>query len=322
MSRGPATRPDEPAVSPANAALIESFLEMMAAERGSSINTLEAYRRDLVDFAAFASGKKQALVDVETEIVRAYLQKVQRAGYATSTSARRLSSLKQFYKFLFTEGTRPDSPCDALEGPKQVRPLPKVLSEADVDRLMQTARHRVATDPTPEAIRLVALLDMLYASGLRITELVSLPMAAIMGDPRLIFVRGKGGRERMVPISPSARDALQQYLAVRSHHVEKAGVAESPFVFPSRGKAGHLTRIRVSQLLDELAVEAGIDPRRVSPHVLRHAFASHLLNNGADLRSVQQMLGHADISTTQIYTHILEERLQALVRSGHPLARK
>jgi integrase/recombinase XerD len=300
---------------------IESFLEMMAAERGASLNTLEAYRRDLLDFTGFAMHRKQGLVDVDTETVKAYLEKVRKAGYATSTSARRLSSLKQFYKFLFSEGHRGDSPCDSLEGPKQVRPLPKVLSEDEVDHLLQTARARQFNEPTARHVRLTVLLEILYASGLRITELVSLPLSATTGDPRLLFVKGKGGRERMVPISEDARMALQVYMSMRPGFVQAAGVAQSAFLFPSRGKAGHLTRIRVSQLLDELAIEAGIDPRRVSPHVLRHAFASHLLNRGADLRSVQQMLGHADISTTQIYTHILEERLQALVRTGHPLAK-
>ena len=293
----------------------------MAAERGSSLNTLEAYRRDLLDFAGFALQKSSDLLNADTELVRAYLQKVQRAGYATSTSARRLSSLKQFYKFLFSEGQRQDSPCDSLQGPKQQRPLPKVLSENEVDLLLEAARARQFNDATPGHIRFTALLEVLYASGLRVTEMVSMPMAAVMGDPRLLFIKGKGGRERMVPISDSARMAIALYLTERDFFLEKAGVTESPFLFPSRGKAGHLTRLRVSQLLDELAVEAGIDPRRVGPHVLRHAFASHLLNHGADLRSVQQMLGHADISTTQIYTHILEERLQALVRTGHPLAK-
>jgi integrase/recombinase XerD len=317
----PDTRPAKGAADQASLLQIESFLEMMAAERGSSLNTLEAYRRDLLDFTQFAWKKSSSLLEADTELVRAYLQKVQRAGYASSTSARRLSSLKQFYKFLFSEGQRQDSPCDSLQGPKQARPLPRVLGEEEVDQLLEVARARQFNDPSPAHIRFTVLLELLYASGLRVTELVSLPLSAVTGDPRLLFVRGKGGRERMVPVSDNARMALSVYMTVRDHFVEKAGAKSSPFLFPSRGRSGHLTRLRVSQLLDELAVETGIDPRRVSPHVLRHAFASHLLNHGADLRSVQQMLGHADISTTQIYTHILEERLQALVRTGHPLAK-
>jgi len=314
------TRPPKKVADQASLLQIESFIEMMAAERGSSLNTLEAYRRDLLDFADFALTKSSNALEADTDLVRAYLQKVQRAGYATSTSARRLSSLKQFYKFLFSEGRRPDSPCDSLQGPKQTRPLPRVLSEDEVDQLLEVARARQFNDPSPGHVRFTALLEVLYASGLRVTELVSLPLSAVTGDPRLLFVKGKGGRERLVPVSDNARMALSVYLTVRDHFLEKAGVENSLFLFPSRGKAGHLTRLRVSQLLDELAIEAGIDPRRVSPHVLRHAFASHLLNHGADLRSVQQMLGHADISTTQIYTHILEERLLSLVRSGHPLS--
>ena len=315
-------RPKEPVGTQASLHQIEAFTEMLAAERGSSLNTLEAYRRDLHDFAAFASKRSVTLLDADTDTIRAYLERLKRAGFATSTSARRLSALKQFYKFLFSEGQRESSPCDSLEGPKQVRPLPKVLSEDEVDLLLHTARLRQRRDPSPGNIRLIALLEVLYASGLRITELVSLPMAALSGDPRLLFIKGKGGRERMVPISLAARDAMQAYVDVRKNFLRVSGVKGNNFLFPSRGKVGHLTRLRVSQLLDELAVEADIDPKRVSPHVLRHAFASHLLNRGADLRSVQQMLGHADISTTQIYTHILEERLQTLVREGHPLAKK
>ena len=320
MARG-ATRPTPPDASPADKEQIAQFLEMMAAERGSSGNTLDAYGKDILDFATFMLRRKTALAEAGADDIRAYLQKTQKAGYAASTSARRLSSLKQFYKFLFSEGLRQDNPVSMIEGPRQQKRLPKVLSEDEVERLLDCARARLADDPNPANVRLVALVEVLYASGLRVSELVSLPLVAVKGDPRLIFVRGKGGRERLVPISPEARTALDAYLEVRKYFAQQAGTAGQAFLFPTRAKQGHLTRIRIGQLLGELAVEAGIEPRRVSPHVLRHAFASHLLNRGADLRSVQQMLGHADISTTQIYTHILAERLQKLVQEGHPLAR-
>ncbi len=304
--------------------LIEAFLEMMAAERGAALNTLEAYRRDLSDFRDFA-GKRGGLRGADTEVIRAYLARLEGAGLAARTAARRLSALKQFYRFLHADGIRADDPAVSLEGPRRGRSLPKILSVAEVDDLMQAAQARAAAEDAPvdaaRHVRLVALLEVIYATGLRVSELVGLPVAVARGDPRVLLVKGKGGRERMVPLSPPARAALADYMAVRGVFLELSGPRGAPFLFPSRGKAGHLTRMRFFQLLDELAVEAGIDPARVSPHVLRHAFASHLLNNGADLRSVQQMLGHADISTTQIYTHVLEERLQALVQAGHPLAR-
>lgn len=300
--------------------LIEAFLEMMAAERGAALNTLEAYRRDLADFQAFAS-RRGGLEAADTEIIRAYLARLEDAGFAARTAARRLSALKQFFRFLYADGMRADDPAAALEGPKRGRTLPKILSVSEVDRLMQAAQARMAADDSPRHVRLVALLEVIYATGLRVSELVNLPLSAARGDVRVLLVKGKGGRERLVPLSAPARAAMTEYVKVRPVFLELAGSRGAPFLFPSRGKAGHLTRMRFFQLLDELAVEAGIDPRRVSPHVLRHAFASHLLNNGADLRSVQQMLGHADISTTQIYTHVLEERLQALVRDGHPLSK-
>jgi integrase/recombinase XerD len=304
-----------------DAPLIESFLEMLAAERGAALNTLEAYRRDLAHFGDFLARRRTGLRDADAEAIRAYLARLEGAGYAPRTAARRLSALKQFYRFLYADGLRGDDPAAALEGPKRGRSLPKLLSVEEVDRLLATARAHAAADNDPRHVRLVALLEVIYATGLRVSELVALPLSAARGDVRVLLVRGKGGRERLVPLSLPARDALRDYVAVRDAFLDGAGPRGAAFLFPSRGKAGHLTRVRFFQLLDELAVEAGIDPRRVSPHVLRHAFASHLLNNGADLRSVQQMLGHADISTTQIYTHVLEERLQALVRDGHPLAK-
>jgi integrase/recombinase XerD len=300
--------------------LIEAFLEMMAAERNAALNTLDAYRRDLSDFAEFA-GRRGGLKGADTEAIRAYLARMDDAGFAPRTAARRLSALKQFFRFLYADGLRADDPAASLEGPKRGRSLPKVLSVSEVDQLMQVAQARVRETGTPRDRRLLALLEVIYATGLRVSELVRLPVSAARGEARVLLVRGKGGRERMVPLSPPAKAAMSDYLAVRPAFLTQAGTRGAVYLFPSRGKAGHLTRVRFFQLLDELAVEAGIDPRRVSPHVLRHAFASHLLNNGADLRSVQQMLGHADISTTQIYTHVLEERLQALVRDGHPLAK-
>ncbi len=300
--------------------LIEAFLEMMAAERGAALNTLEAYRRDLLDFAEFAA-RRGGLKGADTEAIRAYLARLDDAGFAPRTAARRLSALKQFFRFMYADGMRADDPAVSLEGPKRGRTLPKVLTVSEVDQLMQAAQARRTAGDTPRNIRLVALLEVIYATGLRVSELVKLPVSSARGDARVLLVKGKGGRERMVPLSPPAKAAMTEYLKVRPRFLEQAGTRGTAYLFPSRGKAGHLSRVRFFQLLDELAVEAGIDPRRVSPHVLRHAFASHLLNKGADLRSVQQMLGHADISTTQIYTHVLEERLQALVRDGHPLAK-
>ena len=293
---------------------IEAFLEMMTVERGAARNTVESYGRDLADFAAFLARRSIAPETADSAVIRRYLSALARAGLTSATAARRLSALRQFYRFLLGEGVRGDDPCAVIDSPRRGRPLPRVLTEDEVSRLLAAARQRRGG----EALRLVALVELLYASGLRVSELVGLPLAALSRDGRLITVRGKGGRERMVPLSAPALAAIAAYLPHRSRHL--AGKGESPYLFPSRGGAGHLTRRRVGQLLKELALEAGIDPARLSPHVLRHAFASHLLAHDADLRSVQQMLGHADISTTQIYTHILDERLKALVHDHHPLA--
>jgi len=292
----------------------DNFLEMLAAERGAAENTLESYRRDLGRFAEFL---RKDPADASTEDIRRYLSSLAGHGLAASTSARHLSTLRQFFRFLFSEGLRADNPCTTIESPRQRRPLPKILSEAEVERLLETVHARAAANPDLRNLRLAALIELLYATGLRVSELVSLPVAAAANDPRYLVVRGKGGRERLVPLGASARRAVEAY--------REAGAAEgggpAKWLFPSRGDTGHLTRIRLSQLLKELALEAGIDPAKVSPHVLRHAFASHLLAHGADLRAVQQMLGHADISTTEIYTHVLEERLKSLVNRAHPLAR-
>ena len=301
---------------------VESFLEMLAAERGAAANTREAYARDLKDFLGFLARRGRAAHQAGVADLRAYLGQLADAGLAPRSAARKLSTLRQFHRFLFGEGLRADDPTAGLDSPRQGRSLPKVLSEAEVEDLLAAAHAR----PGAEGVRLIAMLELLYATGLRVSELVELPAAAAARDPRVLIVKGKGGKERMVPLSEPAREALKAH---RMAAIDKpgrggrpaAGVARArKWLFPSRGAAGHLTRQRVAQLLKELAVAAGIDPAKVSPHVLRHAFASHLLDHGADLRSVQKMLGHADISTTQIYTHVLDARLKALVRDHHPLS--
>ena len=292
---------------------------MLAAERGAAANTREAYARDLKDFAGFLARRGRAVHQAGVADLRAYLGRLVDAGLAPRSAARRLSTLRQFHRFLFGEGLRADDPTAGLDSPRQGRSLPKVLSEAEVEDLLAAARAR----PGAEGIRLTALLELLYATGLRVSELVELPAAAAARDPRVLIVKGKGGKERMVPLSEPARDALKAHRMAAAEKVGRgtsAKVMSHKWLFPSRGASGHLTRQRVAQLLKELAVAAGIDPARVSPHVLRHAFASHLIDHGADLRSVQKMLGHADISTTQIYTHVLDARLKALVRDHHPLA--
>ena len=292
---------------------LELFLEMLAAERGAAVNTLDAYRRDLTDFERFLIGRKGHFDTARTDDLRAYIAALGRAGMAPRTAARRLSALRQFYRFLFREGLRGDDPAQAIESPRRGRSLPKTLSETEVDQLLEAAGALEG----PGGVRMAALLELLYATGLRVSELVGLPFGAVARDPQVLVVRGKGGRERMVPLGEAARDAVRAYLQVRSSF---AGAADSTWLFPSRGASGHLTRHRFAQMLKDLALACGLDPAKVSPHVLRHAFASHLLDRGADLRSVQKMLGHADISTTQIYTHVLSERLRRLVQEHHPLA--
>lgn len=295
---------------------VEAYLEMLVAERGGSANTLQAYRRDLMDFAAFAASRGLAPEDAGTNDIRAFIAAQTTAGMAPRTVARRLSALRQFFKFLFAEGVRGDDPTVAIDGPRRDRTLPKVLSVDEVDNLLAAARAR----PGAEGLRLVALLETLYATGLRVSELVGLPLAAVSRDQRFLIVRGKGDKERAVPLSDPARDAITAYRGVRKAFLKDG--CDPKALFPSRAASGHLTRHRFAQLLKELAAAAGIDPARVSPHVLRHAFATHLLDRGADLRSVQQMLGHADIATTQIYTHVIDARLKALVRDHHPLAHR
>jgi integrase/recombinase XerD len=301
---------------------IEPFLEMLAAERGAAANTLEAYRRDLEAYAGYLGERGLGPEVAGVEDIRGFLGRLARAGMAPRTAARRLSALRQFYRFLLSEGLRGDDPTAGVDSPRQGRPLPKILSEAEVGRLLDQAH----ADTGPEALRLAALVELLYASGLRVSELVGLRLAAAQRDQRLLIVQGKGGKERMVPLSPAACRSLAAYLEVRGRFLPtrgkgaKAEKVASPWLFPSRAAGGHITRHRVAQLLKDLARAAGLDAARVSPHVLRHAFASHLLDHGADLRSLQKMLGHADISTTQIYTHVLGERLKSLVQEHHPLA--
>lgn len=294
--------------------LLEQFVEMLIAERGAAANTVAAYRRDLEDFGEFVRARGRDTRDTESEDIRAYLAAIARRGLSPRTAARRLSSVRQLFGFLLVEGLREDDPSTVIDAPAQGRPLPKVLSEDEVDRIIEAAH----AEPGHEGIRLAALVELLYATGLRVSELVGMPMSALDGDARMLLVRGKGNKERMVPLGEPAAEAIADYLEVRGHFLGRKD--RSRWLFPSRSKQGHLTRHRFAQMLKELAIEAEIEPDRISPHVLRHAFASHLLANGADLRSVQAMLGHADISTTQIYTHVLAERLSALVRDHHPLA--
>ncbi|KAA5804000.1 tyrosine recombinase [Alkalicaulis satelles] len=306
-----------------SARAIALFLDMMAAERGAARNTLDAYRRDLEDASARLTARGVDLDDAATPDLEALLAALARDGLAPATTARRLSALKRYYRFLLKEGLRADDPAAALSGPKRARPLPKVLSEADVDALFAAAD---ALDG-PGGARARALLELLYAGGLRVTELVSLPLAAFARAERCVIVTGKGGRERLVPLTNAALEAVSAYKAVRDVHLPPRTAPSRSraerYLFPSRtGTQGHLTRERFAQLLKDIALEAGLDPAAISPHVLRHAFATHLLAHGADLRSVQLLLGHADVSTTQIYTHVLEERLTRLVHDAHPLARK
>ena len=290
---------------------LDRFIEMLLAERGASQNTVDSYGRDLNDFAASMSTDISA---AGPDDIRNYLHSLADSGMSEATAARRLSALRQYFRFLQAEELREDDPTRNVESPRRGRALPKVLSETAVDALLLAARDY----PGPEGVRFVALLEVLYATGLRVSELVSLPLSAARKNEDYLLVRGKGGRERIVPLSQPAKDAIAAYVAIRDHFIRQP--KDRRWLFPSRAKGGHLTRQRLSQLLKELAVKAGIDPGEVSPHGLRHAFASHMLAHGADLRAVQKILGHADISTTQIYTHVLENRLRDLVEQHHPLA--
>jgi integrase/recombinase XerD len=304
---------------------IESFLEMLSAERGAAANTLEAYRRDLCDFAAFLQRRSTPLDKAEKADVSAYLADASAAGLKPTSRARRLSAVRQLYKFLLAEGRVAIDPTEGQAGPKKERALPRTLNVAEIDTLIAAAAQRAEIAEGLErfrAVRLYCLLEMLYATGMRVSELVSLPRNVLAGDPRMLTIKGKGGRERLVPLNASAVAALHRYLELGETDDAIARTVATKWLFPSKSAQGHLTRQRFGQDLKELAEEAGLDPDRVSPHVLRHAFASHLLDRGADLRAVQQLLGHADISTTEIYTHVLEERLKRLVAEHHPLAKK
>jgi integrase/recombinase XerD len=293
---------------------LEAFLEMLAAERGAAPLTLAAYRGDLTNLAGFLSSRDMPLEAADAATLHSFLAAA--SSLTPRTLARRVSAMRQFYKFLVVDGIRQDDPTADFDTPSLGRPLPKLLSETEVTGLIAAARSW----PGDEGARLVCLIELLYATGLRVSELVTLPLAAAQRDPQFVIISGKGGRERVVPLSEPSRVALAGYLACRDRF--QPYKRPSRWLFPSRGRTGHLTRQRAGQLLKELAVAAGLDPERLSPHVLRHAFASHLLDHGADLRSVQQMLGHADIATTQIYTHVLSDRLRKLVETAHPLARR
>ncbi|PAY10570.1 site-specific tyrosine recombinase XerD [Bradyrhizobium sp. UFLA03-84] len=308
-----------------DAKLTALFLDMLAAEQGAGSNTLDAYRRDLTDFSDYLGHAGTDFTGADTEALRGYLADLDTRGFKSTSVARRLSAMRHLYRFLLNERIRSDDPAAILSGPKRGRGLPKVLSIGDVDRMLTRARELTQTDVSPaqrlRALRLYCLLEVLYATGLRVSELVSLPVSAARRDARMIVVRGKGNKERLVPLNDASRQAMADYLAALEVMTPKAKkAAPSKWLFPSSGESGHLTRQHFARDLKELASASGLAPRLVSPHVLRHAFASHLLHNGADLRIVQTLLGHTDISTTQIYTHVVEERLKSLVRDLHPLA--
>jgi integrase/recombinase XerD len=306
-------------------AAITLFLDMLAAERGGARNTLAAYQRDLGDLSAYLAERERGIATASTEDLRGYLGSLGKRGFAASSVARRLSAIRQLYRFLYAEGRRKDDPSAIIEGPRRARTLPKVMSIGDVDRLIATARAAMSKAKTPaerlRAARLHCLIEVLYATGLRVSELVELPASAAERNARMLVVRGKGDKERLVPLNDAAKTAMRDYLALVAEASGGEGrkAPKSKWLFPSFGESGHLTRQHFARELKDLAAAAGLRGDAVSPHVLRHAFASHLLHNGADLRVVQTLLGHADISTTQIYTHVLEERLKSLVRDLHPL---
>ncbi len=309
--------PDVPAFR-----LIEMFLEMIAAERGAAANTLEAYQRDLVAYVAALKARSRGPLDAATDDLRAYLATLEATGFAPTSAARKLSAIRQFHRFLLAEGKRADDPAQILEGPRQGQRLPKILSVTEIDRLLAVAKEGIDAEARPagerlRAARMNALLELLYATGLRVSELVSLPRHALRGREPLIAIKGKGGRERLVVVSEPARAAVDAFRTMlKQRH---PGAVEGPWLFPADSDSGHLTRQAFARDLKSVAAAAGIATQRVSPHVLRHAFASHLLQNGADLRIVQELLGHADIATTQIYTHVLDERMKAMVRDLHPM---
>jgi integrase/recombinase XerD len=301
---------------------MEAFLEMMSAERGAAVNTLASYQHDLDDLYSFLVSKKKSPASAQSSDLAGYLRQLDEKGFAASSQARRLSAMRQFFKFLYAEGLRADDPTAILDAPKKGRSLPKIMSEDTVTRLLERAAHE-ALEPGPEQVsrlRMLALLELLYATGMRVSELVSLPAKVLDQEGRFLMIRGKGNKERLVPLSRSAIAALKTYGDARKLAAETAG--DSAWLFPSSGKEGYLPRQVFARDLKGLAARAGLKAAAISPHVLRHAFASHLLQNGADLRVVQELLGHSDISTTQIYTHVLEERLRETVEAHHPLAKQ
>ncbi len=310
-----------PQASGMGSAWAEAFLEMMSVERAAAKNTLIAYTRDLTDAADFLAARGRDLSDASAEDVEAYFTALGARGLSPATASRRRAAVRQFYRFVLGETWRADDPSRRVEAPRKGRSLPKVLSRAEIDRLIAAAGAKDGVPNGAGGLRLACMVELAYASGLRISELTSLTLAALARDPAYLIVRGKGGKERLAPLNGAARTAIKAYLEVRPGFLPKGDKA-NPWLFASRGKEGRLTPRRFAQLLDEAAVGAGIDPARVSPHVLRHAFATHLLEGGADLRVVQTLLGHADIGTTQIYTHVAGDRLAEVVASKHPLARK
>lgn len=294
---------------------ISGFLDAQAAERGASENTRLAYGRDLMHFADWLADQGSQFATCDRAGIEAYLATLEAEGLAISTRARRLSSIKQLYRFAYEEGWRADNPAQRIPGPGKPRRLPGSLTRGEVNALLDAARRR---GRNRDRLRNACLMELLYATGMRVSELVSLPADSARGSPQMLLVRGKGGKERMVPLTEDARAALTAWLAARDADLERRK-AESPHLFPSRGKSGHLTRHRFYLLVKDLAAAAGISPGKLSPHTLRHAFATHLLEGGADLRAIQTLLGHADLGTTEIYTHVLEERLRSLVEEHHPL---
>lgn len=287
---------------------------MMAAERGAGKNTLDAYKRDLSDFANFLATRRIETIAASGEDIRDFLADLAERQLSSATAARKLAAVRQFHRFLFTDGLRSDDPAANISSPKQGRPLPKVLSEADVERLLEAAHAKTGE----EGMRLACLVELIYAGGLRVSELIGLPLRAVPRERDHLVILGKGNKERRVPIGRHAQEALGIWLACRARL--QLTPLQAQFVFPSRGKLGHLTRQRFHQMLDSLALDAGIDPKHISPHVMRHAFATHLLERGADLRSLQTMLGHSDVATTEIYTHVSDGRLAQLVHDHHPAA--
>ncbi|OXE37382.1 MAG: recombinase XerD [Phenylobacterium zucineum] len=296
---------------------VEAFLEMMSVERAAARNTLAAYTKDLADAQGFLRARQSDLAVASAEDIEAYFAALSDRGLSPATASRRRSAVRQFYRFVLGETWRGDDPSRRVDAPKRGRPLPKVLRRDEVDRLIAAAGARDGA----QGARLACMVELIYASGLRVSELTALPLAALARDPAFLMVRGKGEKDRLAPLNPAARGAVKTYLEIRKSFLPKADAA-NPWLFPSRGKAGRLTPRRFAQMLDEAAADAGIDPARVSPHVLRHAFATHLLEGGADLRVVQKLLGHADIATTQIYTHVASDRLAEVVATKHPLGRK